>query len=420
MATTFDLNEDELTRVGEIRSMKRTASLVLAAATAAFVVARIIERAHPAWGYVRATAEAAMVGGIADWFAVTALFRHPLGIPIPHTAILPNRKDQLGRTMGSFVQRSFLAPDLVAERLAEADIATRLGEWLDDEANVTTVARQAGSLAATVARLLDDDEVAELVSSEVFARLREVDPAPIAARVLEVATEDGRHHQLIDAALTGALDMMATQRPMLRSRFAAESPWWVPESIDERVFERLFAALGTFFGEIRSDPSHPLRHHVDARLRDLIEALRTDPERAARVGELRDELLDHPSVREWSRQIWVELRERVIAESSAPGSALQSRLEQAVRSLRHALANDPDLGARVEAAAVDVARTVCERYGDEIASFVETTVQRWDATETSLRVELLLGRDLQIIRINGSVVGGLAGLVIYGLGQLLG
>ena len=420
MAAGFELTPEELSRVDEISAMKRTATLVLCAAVAVFIGARILENSNgEPWGYIRATAEAAMVGGVADWFAVTALFRHPLGIPIPHTAILPNRKDQLGKTLGGFVQRAFLAPDLVAERLVEADVSARLSDWLAEEDNVTVVARQAGSVAATVARLIDDDEVSELLTSEILARVRSVDLSPLAGRVIETATEDGRHHQLLDAALNSMTDMMATQRPMLRNRFPQESPWWVPESIDEKVFDRIFAGLQTFVREIKTNQQHPVRRHVDERLAQLITQLRSDPAMAHKVADLRDEILGHPSIREWSQSIWVDLREQIIHSASEPDSMLQQRLAAAVRSFRNALVDDPVLQARVNAAIVDVARTLCDRYGDEIAGFVESTVQRWDGQETSTRVELLLGRDLQIIRINGSVVGGLVGLVIYTVGKLL-
>jgi uncharacterized membrane-anchored protein YjiN (DUF445 family) len=418
MGATFDLTPEDTARVAEIKAMKRKALAVLIFTTALFIVARVLETDGDVWSYVRATAEAAMVGGIADWFAVTALFRHPLGIPIPHTAILPNRKDQLGETLGSFVQTSFLNPELVAERVAEAGVSNRIAEWLGEDANVALVAEKAGSVAATVVRLLDDQEVSDLVTSEVMSRLRSVDLAPVAAKVVEVATADGRHHQLVDAALNGVSQMMSEQRPMLRDRFAAESPWWVPESVDEKVFERIYAGLSTFINEVRTNPQHPLRKHVDTRLAALITELRTDPAMSERLAATRDDLLTDPNVREWSKRLWVELREQVIESASRENSELHQRLQQAVRSLRHALVSDPELQQRVDRAAVDIAGTMAARYGDEIAGFVSSTVQRWDATETSLRVELLLGRDLQIIRINGSVVGGLAGLVIYTISQL--
>jgi len=418
---SFALSPDDEARLGDIRAMKRTASLVLLAATVVFVVARILESSSSsAWGYVRATAEAAMVGGIADWFAVTALFRHPLGIPIPHTAILPNRKDQLGRTFGSFVQTSFLAPDVLAERLTTLSVSERVAEWLTEPGNAELAGEKAGSLAATVVRLLDDDEVGELITTDVLGRLRSIDVAPIAGQIIDVVTEDGRHHQLLDATLKGVGDMLAEQRPNLRARFERESPWWVPDAVDDRVFDKIYAGVNAFLREVRTNPDHEVRRHVDAKVRDLAVRLRESPELAARANQIKDDLLGHPAVKEWAIDIWSDLQDSIVAQAADPESSLRARLTVGAGALAHALAHDEQLKARVDRAAVEIVTVMAERYGAEVAGFVETTVQRWDATETSTRVEVLLGRDLQIIRINGSVVGGLAGLVIYTVSQLFG
>ncbi|MFN8053404.1 MAG: DUF445 domain-containing protein [Acidimicrobiales bacterium] len=420
MGPSFELTEDDRGRLGEIRAMKRTASLVLLGATVVFVVARILESRSSAWGYVRATAEAAMVGGIADWFAVTALFRHPLGIPIPHTAILPNRKDQLGRTFGSFVKSSFLAPEVLAERLSTISVSARLAEWLREPANAALAAEKAGSLAATAIRLLDDDEVSDLLTTDVLGRLRAVDVAPIAGQVLDIVTEDGRHHQLLDATLKAVADMLADQRPILRRRFELESPWWVPDAVDDRVFDKIYSGVNAFLREVRSNPDHEVRRHVDAKVADLAVRLSESPELAERANQIKDDLLSHPALREWAMELWSSVQDNIVAQSTDPASTLRTRLTVAAQALAHALTHDAALTARVDAAAVEIVSVLAERYGDEVAGFVETTVQRWDATETSTRVELLLGRDLQIIRINGSVVGGLAGLVIFTISRLFG
>lgn len=416
------LTADDQRRLDEIRSMKRTATLVLLGATAVFVAARLLEdrSGGGVWGYVRATAEAAMVGGLADWFAVTALFRHPLGIPIPHTAILPRRKDQLGRTFGSFVQTSFLAPEVLSERLAQADLSARAADWLDDDDHAALVAEKVASVSTTALRALDDAAVTQVVADELVARLRDVDAAPLLGRVLEVVTEDGRHHRLLDAGLGALAEAMAEQRPTLRRRFEQETPWWLPDTVEERVFERAFAATQTFITEIRRNPDHAVRRHVDERLADLAVRLRSSPELAAKVETAIGEVLEHPAVGEWAAEVWAEVRSGLVARAAEPDSDLRRRLAQGVRAVAGALRRDPELAARVERSVIDAVVLLADRYGDEIAGFVESTVLRWDATETSLRVELLLGRDLQIIRINGSVVGGLAGLAIHAAGELLG
>lgn len=416
---SIPLDDYERQRLAELAAMKRTAGLVLAAATAIFLAAHLIGGDHGVWGYVAATAEAAMVGGVADWFAVTALFRHPFGIPIPHTAIIPNRKDQLGRTLGGFVQRSFLDPTLVAARLRDADVSEHLAAWLTEPRNAASVARYAGSAAATVARLLDDDEIGGLLDEEVIARLRTVNMAPFVAQTLEVATADDRHHALVDGVLRGAANMMRTQRFTLRRRFADESPWWVPEVVDDKVFERLYAGLQTFIAEVERNPRHPLRVYVDDRIRQLVDDLQNNPETASRVAQVRDDIVDSDELREWSTATWARLRERVIELGSDADSPIQHRLTDAVVSAAHAMRRDPELAERVDRAAITASQVVLDRYGDDIAKFIESTVRNWDARETSTRLEILLGRDLQIIRINGSVVGGLTGLVLHTVTNLM-
>lgn len=420
MSIGFHLTADDQQRLADLRSMRRLASLVLLGATLVFVIARILEvQVADGWGYLRATAEAAMVGGIADWFAVTALFRHPLGIPIPHTAILPSRKDQLGKTFGGFVQGSFLAPAVLAERLEHISVSDRLAAWLTEPGNAELAAERAGALAATVVRLLPDEEVGDLLTNDLLGRLNHVDVAPLAARVLDVATEDGRHHQLLDAVLTGLGDMMRDQRVPLRRRFMQESPWWVPEAVDDKVFDKIYSGINTFIAEIRANPDHEVRQHVDAKARELAVRFRESPELADRANQIKADVLANPAVRDWVIDVWGDVREAVIAQAAAPDSTMRIRLADYARTMAERLRADEELRAKVDDGARAVAVQMADRYGAEVAGFVESTVQRWDAAETTARVEVLLGRDLQIIRINGSVVGGLAGLVIYSASQLL-
>ena len=420
MAASFHLTSDDRQRLADLRRMRRLASLVLLGATVVFVIARLLEvRVDDTWGYLRATAEAGMVGGIADWFAVTALFRHPLGIPIPHTAILPNRKDQLGRTFGGFVQGSFLAPEVLTQRLEGVSVSDRMAQWLLESDNSELAAEKAAALLATIARLLPDEEIGDLLVNDVLGRLDQVDVAPIAGQVLDIATEDGRHHQLLDAVLKGLSDMLNEQRGVLRARFMQESPWWVPEAVDDKVFDKIYSGLNTFISEIRSNPHHEVRRHVDRKARELAVKFRESPELAERANQLKMDVIQNPAVRDWIIDVWGELRDGLIEQAATPDSALRARLAEAARSMAQRLRTDAELRERIDAGAREVTVSMARRYGAEVAGFVETTVQRWDTAETTARVEVLLGRDLQIIRINGSVVGGLAGLIIYTFSRLL-
>ncbi len=414
------VGSDEEQRSRDLARMKRTATGFLVVATIVFVVTRAIEESQPWVGYIRATAEAAMVGAIADWFAVTALFRHPLGIPIPHTAILPSRKTQLGVTLGNFVQESFLSSDVLRERIQAAGVSMRLGEWLIEPDNAATVARYTSDAAAEALKLLDDPETSRAIVGGALHRLEQIEVAPLAARVVDVVTEGGRHHELFDAALGAISDVLVEQRPTLRARFEQESPWWVPEAIDDRVFDRIYAGVQTFLDELRRDPDHELRRTLDERVQRLAERLRTSPEVAGRVEALKRETLDNPAVASWAAEMWDDIRRQLVEQASEPTSPLRDRLAETVQRVGQALIDDPALRARVDETAMEVTFTLLSRYDADIRRFIASTVERWDTTETTERVELLLGRDLQIIRINGSVVGGLAGMAIHLIGLLLG
>lgn len=411
---------DLVARRREITVAKRRATLVLLATAIAWILIRTLADERGVWGFAEAGFQAAMVGGLADWFAVTALFRHPLGIPIPHTAILPSRKTQLGVTLGNFVQESFLSAEVLRERIQAAGVSLRLGEWLIEPENAATVARYASDAAAEALKLLDDPETSEAIVGAALHRLERIEAAPLAARIVDVVTEGGRHHEIFDAALGGITDVLAEQRPTLRARFEQESPWWVPEAIDDRVFDRIYAGVQTFLNELRHDPNHELRTTLDVRVHQLAERLRTSPEVAARVEDLKRETLDNPAVAAWAAEMWDDIRRQLVDQANQPSSPLRDRLAETVQRVGRALIEDPALRARVDETAMEVTFTLLNRYDADIRRFIASTVERWDTTETTERVELLLGRDLQIIRINGSVVGGLAGMAIHLIGLLVG
>jgi len=411
---------DDLARSADLRRMKRRATGLLVAATVVFVVARILEGRNDAWGYLRATAEAAMVGGLADWFAVTALFRHPLGIPIPHTAIIPERKEQLGRSLGGFVEEHFLTPDLVAEKVRAVGVGRRAADWLAVPENRSVASgRLAAALGGGIAVLRDDD-VQDALERAVRARIRQVPLAPVAGRGLELVTADGRHHEVVTAGARGVVRFLDQNRDQLRGRFGRESPWWVPEPIDDRIFEKLFVGLRGFLVEVAEDPAHLVRDHLDRRIAELAADLRTDPGYRARGETLKDELLDHPAVAAWTATLWQDLKAGLLAQTADPDSELRARLTVAVDGFAERLAEDPGLRAEVDAWVEAAVRWAVEAYRGEVSDLIAATVARWDPTEASARVELAVGRDLQFIRINGTLVGGLAGLVIHAVGRLLG
>ena len=409
--------EDALRRRNLVR-MKVAATGLLLAATVVFVVTRPLED-HWSWlGYVRATAEAAMVGALADWFAVTALFRHPLGLPIPHTAIIPNRKDQLGRGLGTFVQTNFLAPTVLSERLRSVGVAQRLGVWLGQPEHTHRLSSNAGALVRGLTEVWATRTSSAPWRPASSARAGGAG-RPADRRVVEAAMS-GRHHQaLLDTTLNGLSGLLEENRWLLRQKLAEQSPWWLPEPIDDRLFKKFFAGVQGFLAEVAGDPDHELRHQLDVRVAELAVRLRTDPALIARGEQLKAELLEHPEVRAWLDSLWRNTKASILAVADDPDSDLRRRLDAALERAGRSLQEDPVLQAKVNGWIEKAVGYLAEEYGHEIADLIATTVARWDGAEASRRIELQVGRDLQFIRINGTVVGGLAGLAIYSIGQLL-
>ncbi len=399
--------------------MKIGATALLVAATALFFVARWQQQYHGWVGYLRAFAEASMVGALADWFAVSALFRHPLGIPIPHTAIIPHRKDQIGRSLGEFVQTNFLTREVLNERLAGANVGKRLGDWLADERNATKAGEGVTDLLRGALEVLDDRDVSSALETLVERRVRATPVAPLVGRAIDLAMEGGHHQRLLDAMMTGLGSFIEENRATFRARLEHESPWWVPESIDDRLFAKIYGAVHGFLADVGADSNHELRVAMDARVATFADRLRTDPVLLAKGEELKLELLAHPDVRAWLASLWGEVKRNTVSALDDPASELRRRLDVSLTSLGRRLASEPGLQAKVDDWVLRAAGHVVDHYRGEVADLIAGTVAKWDGAATAERLELQVGRDLQFIRINGTIVGGLAGVVIYTVSQLL-
>ncbi len=412
---------DDPARARDLQQMKRLATGLFGVAAVVFLVCVLLGEETGAWvGYVRATAEASMVGALADWFAVTALFRHPMRLPIPHTAIIPRKKDQIGASLGTFVQENFLTPAVVEQRIAHVDVPGRLGALLAAPGRAERLAGDAGAALGAVADLIADDDVQPAVAAFVDRKLRATPAAPALARVIELAIDGDRHQEVLSAGLLGMSRFLAENRLVFRARLGDASPAWVPDWVDDRVFDRVFDLLQRFLAEVGEDPRHELRRSYDQRLRAYVHALRTDPATAARVEHFKEEVLDHPAVRHWSGSLWGTVKASVVTAAADPDSELRARLVALIRRAAKLLEEDPTVRELVQRQSQRIAGYAVERFAGDVAELVGSTVARWDTEETSRRIELQVGRDLQWIRVNGTVVGGLAGLVIYTVAQLLG
>jgi uncharacterized membrane-anchored protein YjiN (DUF445 family) len=398
--------------------MKLTAGALLLFAAAVYALARSVGNAAGGWGYVQAAAEASMVGGLADWFAVTALFRHPLRIPIPHTAIIPRKKDQIGDALAGFVQEHFITAEIVGERVAAAQVPRRLGEWLADPDHARRFAEEVSRAISGLAAVLRDDELRVSMAAFADRRLRELDIAPLLARLIDAVCDAGQHQAALTTLLRGTRKFLDNNRAEFRARLDQESPQWVPEWLDDRVFNKGFSLLQSFLGDVIDDENHVLRHGFDVQLRDLAQRLRTDPEQIAKVERARDELLEDPRVHEYLNNLWDSMKKLLVDRAGEENSELRRSVQSLTVRVGEVLRDDPSVAAKVNGALERLVDHVVTHYAADVTEIISTTIQRWDTADTSRRLELQVGRDLQFIRINGTVVGALAGLAIYGFTQL--
>ena len=414
MALTAPLVKEDPEKQLQLDRMKRRATALLAFSATVFGIALWYEGAYPWIGYVRATAEAAIVGGLADWFAVTALFRHPLGIPIPHTAIVPANKDRIGRSLGNFVQRNFLAPEVIATRLQSLGLAERVVRWMIVPEHADRLSRSIARSLAGAAQVLKDEDVQALIDHALIGRIRKTQAAPLLGRALAAVTERGRHQRLLDDALKRVDRFVDENEALIRERVGAEAPWWLPEMVEEKIHERIVDGIKRTLDAVSNDPEHPLRYRLNAALETLIDRLQHAPEVAVRFDNLKEEALAHPAVREFTASLWTDAKQALIdaAERQDQDTGIQA-ISRGVQSLGRTALEDKALLEKIDGWAIEVATSFVEQYRDEVAKFISDTVAGWDAEATSEKVELQIGRDLQFVRINGTVVGGLVGLILY-------
>ncbi|MFJ1597692.1 DUF445 domain-containing protein [Streptomyces sp. NPDC088261] len=412
---------DEEKRRG-VRRMKTTASGLLLLVAVIYVLATWAKNSGvDGWpGYVAAAAEAGMVGALADWFAVTALFRRPLGLPIPHTAIIPNKKDQLGTSLGAFVGENFLSADVVRARLRALGIGGRLGSWLAEPAHADRVTAELSTALRGALTVLRDSDVQAVVGEAITRRADAAEIAPGLGKMLDRVVSDGAHHRAVDLICTRAHDWLVAHGDSVMDAVQGGAPGWTPRFVDRRIGDRVYRELLRFVTEMRDMPGHPARGAIDRFLRDFAVDLQSDTDTRARVERLKSELLARPEVQDIIASAWSSVRGMIISAASDDHSELRLRARASLLSLGARLATDGRLQRKVEGWVEDAAGYVVSTYRGEITSLISDTVKSWDANDTSRKIEANIGRDLQFIRINGTVVGALAGLVIYTVSHALG
>ena len=402
--------------------MRITATLLLVAMAAVFGIAHANLDAHPVWGYVHAFAEAAMVGGLADWFAVTALFRHPLGIPIPHTAIIPQNKDRIADTMAGFLRSNFLTPGVVARRMRDMNVAKAAGEFLLDrkDGDAGRIGSGAGELVAELLETLDPQRLGEQVRAGLARQAERIEVSPLLGTMLEAAIAENRHRPLIDGLVRWAGLTLEDNEEMVRDMIQARANGllrWT--GLDERLSKSVLDGLYRMLAEILVDPNHPLRNKVEEGLVKLAHDLQHDPAMRARIEKTKNDLLANPALSAWWMGVWERIRHALIDMARRPDAGMGGQLGASMAELGTALRDDPALQWQVNRLARRTLVGVTHRYGEQIVRLVSETVKRWDARTITDRVESAVGRDLQFIRINGTLVGGLVGITIHAVTQAL-
>jgi uncharacterized membrane-anchored protein YjiN (DUF445 family) len=412
---------DEEKRRG-VRRMKTTASLLLLFVAVVYALATWGQHEGAgAWtGYVAAAAEAGMVGALADWFAVTALFRHPLGIPIPHTAIIPNKKDQLGRSLGEFVGENFLSAEVVRTRLRAIGIGRRLGVWLAEPAHADRVTAELATALRGALTVLRDSDVQAVVGEAITRRANAAEVAPGIGKALDKVVADGAHRRAVDLICSRGRDWLVAHESSVMDAVQGGAPGWTPRFVDRRIGERVYKELLRFVTEMRDMPSHPARGAIDRFLADFASDLQSDTSTRSKVERMKSELLARSEVQDIIASAWSSVRAMIMSAAEDDQSELRKRARASLLSLGNRLATDGSLQSKLNGWIEAAAGYVVSTYRSEITSLITDTVKGWDADDTSKKIEAHIGRDLQFIRINGTVVGALAGLLIYTLSHVLG
>jgi uncharacterized membrane-anchored protein YjiN (DUF445 family) len=402
------------------QGMKVLATGLLVVMAAVFAVSRALEPTYPWLGYVKAFAEAAMVGGLADWFAVTALFRHPLGLPIPHTAIIPRNKDRIGEALANFIRENFLIPAVVARRMQKLDVAGAAGRFLQTPAGEGTRIRAGASrLIADIFESLDDERLGGIVKGAVASRLRRTEISPLLGHALASAINEDRHVPMLEAAIRWTARALDANEQLIREMVRKKANWMLKlAGLDERLANAVIDGLRKLTVEMSTDPAHPVRVKIEEALASLANDLQTRPETRERVESIKDQLLDNKSVSLWLDALWQKGREAIIRAARNPDAVLAGKLGEVLKSMGGTLEKDPRIRAAINQFARRAAVGMAASYGSSIVTLVSETVRGWDAQTVTNRLEAAVGRDLQYIRINGTLVGGLVGLVLHVLDTL--
>ncbi|SEL31583.1 Uncharacterized membrane-anchored protein YjiN, DUF445 family [Nitrosovibrio tenuis] len=401
--------------------MQRLATGMLITMLVILVLANVYLSAHPLVGYLRAFAEAAVVGALADWFAVTALFRQPLGLPIPHTAIIPRNKERIGQSLGRFVEQNFASPEVVSAKLKGVDLSGKLAQWLSEPERAEVFADRVTSLIPQLLDSVDGHQMQHFVSDSVSKRAQGINLGPLLAEVIAMLTAEKRHQVLLDKWLRAADEYVSDNEPRIRQRVRENTAWlWQRLAMDDKVADSVVAVLREIVAEIARDPVHPLRLRLDEVIGKLATDIATSPEYREQIAVHTRKLLDHPALRDYAADVWHDVLRSMREDISSPDSHIKAWLTEATQAATHALLRNEQLRWRLNDWIHNVAVEVVQAHQRDVGLLIADTVRDWDTATITRRIEQQVGEDLQYIRINGTLIGGLVGLAIYVLSRAFG
>jgi len=395
----------------QLRRMKRIPLLLLCLMALLFALTLHSPASWAAW--LHAFAEAGMVGALADWFAVVALFRHPLGLPIPHTAIIPNRKNDIGESMTRFVADHFLEPEVVRKKLQNTNLAAFVVSWLKSDKGRQSVEELTTSVLRWALGALHEKRVRRFLSRLSSKQLADVSLAPLLGNTLDWLVRGQRHQQILTQVLRYTIVLVHDNRDAIRAKVQKESPWWLPGFVDDRILKKMLERIEHQLFEMALDQEHPLRDQFSQWVQNLAHDLKNSPEHRRMGDDFKQQLLENDELQDYLFGLWRELARSIEADIEKPESVIRQQVGQWLGNVAEELDSDPDMQAWVNTWLVNAITLVVGRNSAQIASLISDTVRSWDGMDTSRRVELAIGRDLQFIRINGTLVGGLVGLLIH-------
>ncbi len=403
----------DLGKQAELAEMKRLALSLLILATLIYIAASMFEDQYIWVGFVASTAEAAMIGAIADWFAVTALFRHPFGIKIPHTAIIPNKKDVIAQQFGAFVQQNFLSEEVISSKIRSMDLSRRVAAWIVERENARAIAEQITAGLAGVVRVMNDEDIQTMIEKKVRDKIRDTSFAPMIGDLLSFITSGRRQQELFDSAVSFGLYLLEDSDRDIKAKVEQETPWWFPSSVDRAIYERIVLSVSRMLYEIQVDVLHPIRKRLVKTMNQFMEDLKHSPDIAKKEVAIKEDVLEQPAIRDFTTSLWTDIKQALLDQSENPDTELKQAIEDSVIKFGHTILEDEVLSKKINGWAEDSGRYLIRTYGHEVADLISDTIDGWDPEATSERIELQIGKDLQFIRINGTVIGGLAGLLIH-------